>query len=256
MHALRRNIQMVFQDPQASLNPKMTVRQIVAEPLRNFSIATGKEAERLVVEILDVCGISKSSLDRYPHEFSGGQRQRIGIARALVTRPSLIVADEPVSALDVSIQAQIVNLFAELREQFHLTYVFIAHDLSVVRYISTRVAVMYLGRIVETAPTNKLYEQPAHPYTRVLLSSVPLPDPAAEQARRSIALDTDMPSPLNPPSGCRFHTRCPWAQFPLCRDVDPPTITVSEGHTAACHFAGKLSPLPAADPNIITTKEK
>jgi oligopeptide/dipeptide ABC transporter ATP-binding protein len=237
---------MVFQDPQASLNPKMTVRQIVAEPLRNFAIATGKEAERRVIEILDVCGLAESALDRYPHEFSGGQRQRIGIARALVTRPSLIVADEPVSALDVSIQAQIVNLFAKLREQFYLTYVFIAHDLSVVRYISTRVAVMYLGRIVESAATNDLYERPAHPYTRVLLSSVPFPDPTTEQARRPIALETDMPSPLDPPSGCRFHTRCPWAQFPLCRDVDPPNVAVGEGHTAACHFAGKLSPLATA----------
>ena len=200
----------------------------------------------MIGEILDLCGLGRTALDRYAREFSGGQRQRIGIARALVSRPSLIVADEPVSALDVSIQAQIVNLLVDLRNQLGLTYLFIGHDLSVVRYISTRVAVMYLGRIVEIAETDELYSRPAHPYTRVLLSSVPLPDPQQERARRSIGLEAEMPSPLNPPTGCRFHTRCPWARFPLCKDVDPAHVTVAPGHNAACHFAGQLSEMPPA----------
>ena len=245
---LRRDVQMVFQDPFASLNPRMTVRQIVAEPLRNFGIARGAEATRIVRETLDTCGLGREALERYPREFSGGQRQRIGIARALVTRPSFIVADEPVSALDVSIQAQIVNLMVDLRSEFGLTYLFISHDLSVVRYISNRIAVMYLGRIVEIAPTDALFARPAHPYTRVLLSSVPLPDPAAERRRLPIGLEGEPPSPLNLPTGCRFHTRCPWAQFPVCRDLEPPTIAVGPGHLAACHFAHSIAALPAASP--------
>ncbi len=245
LHRLRRDIQMVFQDPFASLNPRMSVRDIVAEPLRNFGIAHGGAADRLVHEILDVCGLGAGAMDRFPSEFSGGQRQRIGIARALVLKPSFIVADEPVSALDVSIQAQIINLLADLRGAFGLTYLFIAHDLSVVRYISNRIAVMYLGRIVEIAPTDVLFARPAHPYTRVLLSSVPLPDPQAERQRHPLALDGDPPSPLDIPGGCRFHRRCPWAQFPICAEQDPPEVTLGEGHRAACHFAGQLEGAPA-----------
>ena len=240
LHALRRDIQMVFQDPFASLNPRMTVRDIVAEPLHNFGIARGAEADDRVREILQICGLGPEAMGRFPSEFSGGQRQRIGIARALVLRPSFVVADEPVSALDVSIQAQIINLFADLRRQFGLTYLFIAHDLAVVRHISTRIAVMYLGRLVEVAPTDALFERPAHPYTRVLLSSVPIADPKAERQRRSIALEGDPPSPLDVPTGCRFHRRCPWAQFPICSDVDPAMTSIGPGHAAACHFAGQL----------------
>ena len=244
LRRLRRDVQMVFQDPFSSLNPSMTVRQIVAEPLRNFGIAKGGAAERLVRGTLDACGIGRGMLDRYSQEFSGGQRQRIGIARALVVRPALIVADEPVSALDVSIQAQLVNLLLDLQAEFGLSYLFISHDLSVVRYVSTRVAVMYLGRIVETAPTDAIFTQPAHPYTRVLLSSVPLPDPVAERARTSLAREGESPSPLAPPGGCRFPTRCPWAQRPLCAEVDPPFVTVGPGPTSACHFAAVIHPLP------------
>jgi oligopeptide transport system ATP-binding protein len=244
LRTLRRDIQMVFQDPYASLNPRMTVRDIVAEPLHNFGIARGVAADKLVQEILDVCGLSAAAMKRYPREFSGGQRQRIGIARALILKPSFIVADEPVSALDVSIQAQIVNLLADLRSEFALTYLFIAHDLSVVRYISNRIAVMYLGRIVEIAPTEAIFSRPSHPYTRVLLSSAPLPDPRAERRRIAIPLEGDPPSPINPPSGCRFHKRCAWAQFPRCSDVDPQLRQIDEGHLAACHFANELGDPP------------
>ncbi len=244
LRRLRRNVQMVFQDPFASLNPRMTVREIVAEPLRNFGVARGEERDRLVRTTLDICGIGRAMLDRYPREFSGGQRQRIGIARALVIKPSFIVADEPVSALDVSIQAQIVNLLIDLRTEFGLTYLFISHDLSLVRFISNRIAVMYLGRIVEVAPSEDLFSRPAHPYTRVLLSSVPIPDPQAERRRRPIALEGEIPSPLDPPTGCRFHTRCPWARFPICRDVDPSAVAIGPEHRAACHFAAEISALP------------
>jgi oligopeptide transport system ATP-binding protein len=244
LRKLRRNVQMVFQDPFASLNPRMTVGEIVAEPLRNFGIATGSEADRLVRETLDTCGLGRTTLDRYPREFSGGQRQRIGIARAIVIRPSFIVADEPVSALDVSIQAQIVNLLVDLQAELGLTYLFISHDLSVVRYISDRVAVMYLGRIVEIAPAEDLFDRPAHPYTRVLMSSVPIPDPQAEAQRRPIALQGEIPSPLHPPSGCRFHTRCPWARFPICSNVEPPDVAIGPDRRAACHFADEIVKLP------------
>jgi len=240
LHQYRRQVQMIFQDPFASLNPRMNVHEIIAEPLHNFSIATGSAADRIVRKTLETCGLPASSADRYPHEFSGGQRQRIGIARALALRPSFIVCDEPVSALDVSIQAQIVNLLVDLRREFGLTYLFIAHDLAVVRYISSRVAVMYLGRIVEIAPTDLIYRAPAHPYTKVLLSSVPLPDPAAERQRTSIPLLGELPSPLSPPTGCKFHTRCPWAQFPICRDVEPSLREFAPGQAAACHFAGSI----------------
>jgi oligopeptide/dipeptide ABC transporter ATP-binding protein len=245
LHNYRRQVQMIFQDPFASLNPRMSVRDIIAEPLRNFGIADGAEANRMISETLEVCGLSSSAGDRYPHEFSGGQRQRIGIARALVIRPTFIVCDEPISALDVSIQAQIVNLLVDLRQQFNLTYLFIAHDLAVVRYISSRVAVMYLGRIVELAATERIYRAPAHPYTKVLLSSVPLPNPEAERRRTAIPLRGEIPSTLAPPSGCRFHTRCPWAQLPICRDVEPPLKEFAPSHAAACHFAGSI---PAALP--------
>lgn len=251
LHSYRRQVQMIFQDPFASLNPRMSVREIIGEPLRNFGIASSAEADRMISATLEVCGLSSSAGGRYPHEFSGGQRQRIGIARALVVRPTFIVCDEPVSALDVSIQAQITNLLVDLRQQFNLTYLFIAHDLAVVRYISSRVAVMYLGRLVELAPTERIYRAPAHPYTRVLLSSVPLPDPKAERRRNAIPLRGEIPSAFSPPIGCRFHTRCPWAQLPICSDVEPPLKEVAPGHTAACHFVGSIpSTLPSESSEV------
>ncbi len=235
----RQQIQMIFQDPYASLNPRMTVGDIVAEPLKNFGVARGKKAEQRVQEVMRVVGLNPNFVNRYPHEFSGGQRQRIGIARALVLNPTFIVADEPVSALDVSIQAQIVNLMEDLQSKFDLTFLFIAHDLSVVRHISDRIAVMYLGKIVEIGPSNAIRDKPLHPYTKVLESSVPVPDPDLEAARKPILLKGEIPSPVNPPSGCRFHTRCPIAQ-PICSDVDPPLEMKEKGRFAACHFPGQL----------------
>jgi oligopeptide transport system ATP-binding protein len=229
----------------------MTVRDIIAEPLRNFRIATGNDADRRVAEVLEVCGLGAAAMARYPHEFSGGQRQRIGIARALVLRPKLIVADEPVSSLDVSIQAQIVGLLQDLQAEFHLTYIFIAHDLSVVRHVSSRVAVMYLGRIVEIADADALYARPLHPYTRVLLSSVPVPDPDAESERRAIAVPGDIPSPLMPPGGCTFHTRCPWADTDICRRTRPALTEIDRDHFAACHFAGRLPALNGTRENSL-----
>jgi oligopeptide transport system ATP-binding protein len=241
LRRVRRKMQMIFQDPFASLDPRMTVGDIIQEPLDNYGIGTGKERQRRVQELLRLVGLNPNFTNRYPHEFSGGQRQRIGIARALAVNPSFIVCDEAVSALDVSIQAQIINLLQDLQREFNLTYLFIAHDLAVVRHLSDRIAVMYLGKIVETAGQNDIYDHPQHPYTRALLSSIPVPDPAVERARAPILLKGEIPSPVNPPSGCRFHTRCPIARAPgICSEQEP----VLEPHgqadqMAACHFAGE-----------------
>jgi oligopeptide transport system ATP-binding protein len=218
----------------------MTVGEIIGEPLSNFGISRGREREQRVNEVMRVCGLNPGFISRYPHEFSGGQRQRIGIARALVLNPTFVVADEPISALDVSIQAQIVNLLEDLQDKFHLTYLFIAHDLSVVRHLSDRVAVMYLGKIVEVADSREIYARPLHPYTKALLSSIPIPDPDLEAERQPILLKGEIPSPVNPPSGCRFHTRCPIAQFPICSEQDPVLEDKASGHMAACHFPGQL----------------
>jgi len=234
----RKHLQMIFQDPFASLDPRMTVGDIIAEPLMNFGLMRGREKDRRVQELLRVVGLNPYFNNRYPHEFSGGQRQRIGIARALALNPKLIVCDEPVSALDVSIQAQIINLLEDLQKEFGLTYIFIAHDLSVVRHISDRVMVMYLGKIVEVAPSEDLYRSQAHPYTRALLSAIPVPDPRIESKRRLVELSGEIPSPINPPSGCHFHTRCPIARAPgVCADEEPPLERKRDGHLAACHFA-------------------
>jgi peptide/nickel transport system ATP-binding protein len=237
---LRRRMQMVFQDPYSSLNPRQNVGNIVAEPLRVHGIAGGREVEQRVRELLDVVGLPRNAGNRYPHEFSGGQRQRIGLARSLALNPDLIVADEPVSALDVSIQAQIINLLEELQDEFDLTYLFIAHDLAVVRHISDRIAVMYLGKIVEVAPSHDLYASPLHPYTKALLSAVPIPDPVVEEKRERILLSGDLPSPVNPPSGCRFHTRCPYRQPARCDDEVPELRPLASGHTVACHYAEEI----------------
>ncbi len=240
LRRLRRRMQMVFQDPYSSLNPRQNVGNIVAEPLLVHGLARGKEAERRVAELLDTVGLPRDAGNRYPHEFSGGQRQRIGLARSLAVNPDLIVADEPVSALDVSIQAQVINLLEDLQGEFGLTYLFIAHDLAVVRHISDRIAVMYLGTIVEVAPAEELYDHPLHPYTRALLSAVPIPDPAVEATRERIILSGDLPSPANPPPGCRFHTRCPFVQPTRCADEVPPLRELSNAHTAACHWAEEI----------------
>ncbi|PTL76126.1 ABC transporter ATP-binding protein [Vitiosangium sp. GDMCC 1.1324] len=231
LRPLRRRMQLVFQDPYASLNPRMSVRDILGEPFAIHGLERGPEREAKVAGLLDLMGLPRDALDRYPHEFSGGQRQRIGIARAIALRPDLVVADEPISALDVSIQAQIVNLLVDLQRELGLTYVFIAHDLKIVEYVSTRVAVMYLGRIVELADAADLYRRPRHPYTQALLSAVPVPDP--ERKRTRIILQGDVPSPLAPPPGCPFHPRCPHA-MERCRRETPPLYALGNGHTAAC----------------------
>jgi oligopeptide transport system ATP-binding protein len=240
LRLMRQEMQMIFQDPYASLNPRMTAGEIIAEPLRNFGVTRARGRERRVADAMRICGLNPSYVNRYPHEFSGGQRQRIGIARALVLNPSFIVADEPISALDVSIQAQIVNLLDELQDRFQLTYLFIAHDLSMVRHLSNRVAVMYLGKVVEIAGSREIYRRPLHPYTKALLSSIPVPDPDLEAMRRPILLKGEIPSPISPPTGCRFHTRCPIARFPICAEREPALVDRGGGHRAACHFPGKL----------------
>lgn len=251
MRRLRSRMQMVFQDPLSSLDPRQDVESIIVEPMRTHGLATGREASRRARELLDVVGLPKASGGRYPHEFSGGQRQRIGIARALALQPELIVADEPVSALDVSIQAQVVNLLEELQREFGLTYLVIAHDLAVVRHISETIGVMYLGKIVEQSASDELYSAPRHPYTIALMSAVPIPDPVVEDSRQRILLTGDLPSPANPPPGCRFHTRCPFRQPTRCDDEEPALRELTPGHAVACHFAeliatGQITPDAAA----------
>lgn len=235
LRRMRRKMQMIFQDPYASLNPRMTIADIVGEPLIVHNVATGREAEERVQHLLELVNLNPSFASRYPHEFSGGQRQRIGVARALALQPSFIICDEPISALDVSIQAQVINLLEELQDEFNLTYLFIAHDLSVVRHISDRVAVMYLGVIMELADRDDLYLNPLHPYTQALLSAVPIPDPIADAKRQRIILKGDVPSPVNPPSGCRFRTRCPIAES-ICAEARPEFREVKPGHFVACHL--------------------
>ena len=239
LRSIRRHMQMIFQDPYASLNPRKSVYEIVSEPLRLNNVASGKELEERVKRLMERVGLSVKYMHRYPHAFSGGQRQRIGIARALALNPSLVVADEPVSALDVSVQAQILNLLKDLQSEFNLTYLFIAHDLSVIEHTSDEVAVMYVGRLVEQAPTKALFRTPKHPYTEALMYSIPLPDPDRPLSMEGV-IEGELPDPAHPPSGCYFHPRCKYAQ-PICSEQTPPWTEVGPGHHAACHFTGELT---------------
>ena len=242
LRQMRRKMQMIFQDPYASLSPRMSVLGIVGEPMEVHRVASGKERKDRVAELLELVGLDPAFMNRYPHEFSGGQRQRIGLARSLALNPDLIICDEPISALDVSIQAQVVNLLEDLQAKLGLTYIFIAHDLSMVRHISNRVAVMYLGKIVELTDRDTLYSNPLHPYTQALLSAVPVPDPFIEEKRQRIILEGDLPSPANPPQGCNFNTRCPVA-IDTCFEVEPEFIEVAPGHSCACHLVKPQGPL-------------
>ncbi len=238
----RQRVQMIFQDPFASLNPRYTIGSLIAEPMHIFKVASGREIRERTEELLRVVGLRPEYIDRYPHEFSGGQRQRIAVARALSINPEFVIADEPVSALDVSIRAQVLNLLQRLQQQFNLTYLFVSHDLSVVRHVADRIAVMYLGKIVELSDRDELYAAPKHPYTKALLSAIPIPDPQIEKRRQRIILSGDLPSPINIPAGCRFHTRCPMAQN-ICREIEP-VFEAKEGreHYAACHFSERVTP--------------
>ncbi len=247
MHGLRRDLQMIFQDPYASLNPRMTVGSIIGEPLEVHGLESGDALQRRVQELMDIVGLDPRFVRRYPHEFSGGQRQRIGIARAIACNPKFIVCDEPVSALDVSIQAQILNLLDELQDEFGLTYLFIAHDLAAVRHISDRIAVMYLGKLAEVADSEDIYDEPLHPYTEALTSAVPIPDPEMEADRERIVLPGNVPSPMNPPTGCVFHTRCPYA-WDRCKHEEPEMQEVGDGHRVACHLLDEPERREGVDP--------